>query len=88
TKWIHGIDNSSEGNSFKLQPFAQLGDGATGLTITTDGKFGINNQSPLASIDMDLTTDGIALSSGNTANRPISGLRWLLYNSSMSGLET
>ncbi len=88
TKWIHGIDNSSEGNSFKLQPFAQLGDGGTGLTITTDGKFGINNQSPLASIDMDLTTDGIALSSGNTTNRPISGLRWLRYNSSMSGLET
>lgn len=88
TKWIHGIDNSSEGNSFKLQPFAQLGGGATGLTITTDGKFGINKEGPGASIDMDATTDGIALSSGNTANRPASSLRWLRYNSSMSGLET
>jgi hypothetical protein len=88
TKWIHGIDNSSEGNSFKLQPFAQLGDGATGLSITTDGKFGINKEAPLASIDMDNTTDGIALSSGNTGNRPTSALRWLRYNSSMFGLET
>lgn len=88
TKWIHGIDNSSEGNSFKLQPFAQLGGGATGLTITTDGKFGINKEGPGASIDMDATTDGIALSSGNTANRPASSLRWLRYNSSMLGLET
>jgi hypothetical protein len=88
TKWIHGIDNSSEGNSFKLQPFAQLGGGATGLSITTDGKFGINKEAPLASIDMDNTTDGIALSSGNTANRPTSALRWLRYNSSMFGLET
>jgi hypothetical protein len=88
TKWIHGIDNSSEGNSFKLQPFAQLGGGATGLTITTGGLFGINNESPGASIDMDLTTDGIALSSGNTANRPATGLRWLRYNSNMAGLET
>lgn len=88
TKWIHGIDNSSEGNSFKLQPFAQLGDGATGLTITTAGLFGINKEAPGASIDMDATTDGIALSSGNTANRPASSLRWLRYNSSMLGLET
>jgi hypothetical protein len=88
TKWIHGIDNSSEGNSFKLQPFAQLGGGSTGLSITTDGKFGINKEAPLASIDMDNTTDGIALSSGNTGNRPTSALRWLRYNSSMFGLET
>jgi hypothetical protein len=85
--WIEGVDNSDT-DKFKIQPTSSLGGVSTGLTITTGGLFGINNQSPGASIDMDNTTDGIALSSGNTANRPASGLRWLRYNSSMFGLET
>jgi hypothetical protein len=85
--WVGGIDNS-DADKFKIQPTSAIGSTATGLTITTGGLVGINNQSPGASIDMDNTTDGIALSSGNTANRPTSGLRWLRYNSSMSGLET
>jgi hypothetical protein len=85
--WSEGVDNS-DSDKFKIQPTSSLGGVSTGLTITTGGLFGINNQSPGASIDMDATTDGIALSSGNTANRPATGLRWLRYNSNMAGLET
>ena len=85
--WSSGIINS-DSDKFKIEPNTSLGDASTGLTITTSGLFGINNQSPGASLDMDNTTDGIALSSGNTANRPASALRWIRYNSNMSGLET
>jgi hypothetical protein len=87
--WVHGMDKA-DANKFKIKPYTGVGTsfGSNGITITTAGLIGVNNESPGASIDMDATTDGIALSSGNTANRPTTGLRWFRYNTSMAGLET
>jgi len=86
TNWIHGIDNS-DGDKFKLQPFTSVGDGDAGLTITTAGLFGINNQSPLTTLDISNATDGISIPVGTSAQRPVVSDPIIRYNSELQGLE-
>jgi len=86
SNWIHGIDNS-DGDKFKLQPFTSVGDGDAGLTITTAGLFGINNQSPLTTLDISNATDGISIPVGTSAQRPIVSDPVIRYNSELQGLE-
>jgi hypothetical protein len=86
TSWVQGIDNS-DGDKFKIQPFTGVGDGDAGLTITTAGLFGINKQTPLTTLDISNATDGIAIPTGTSAERPVSALQIIRYNSQLQGLE-
>ena len=77
-------DNTEAGSSGK-----QLSDGNgndLGLYIDTDGVLGIGATASY-SLDVSGKTDGVALPSGTTANRPTGSAGLIRYNSTLSKLE-
>lgn len=77
-------DNSEAGSTGK-----QLSDGNgndLGLFIDTDGVLGIGSSASY-SLDVSGKTDGVALPSGTTANRPTGSAGLIRYNSTLSKLE-
>ena len=83
--WVGGIDNS-DADKFKIQPTTSIGSTTTGVTVTTAGLVGINQDAPLVSLQV-AGTDGIAVPTGTSAQRPVSALQIIRYNSQLQGLE-
>lgn len=88
--WSAGIDNS-DSDKFRIIDASSPSGSGQGITITTNGKLGINNDDPVTCLDLDGNTDGIVVPNGTVAQRPtISGLlapRVLRHNNSWQGLE-
>lgn len=90
TTWSAGIDNSDL-DKFRILDTSSPSTPGEGITITTNGKFGINNDDPFVTLDLDNNTDGILLPNGTSSQRPlVAGLptAWILRgNTSWVGLE-
>lgn len=90
TTWSAGIDNSDL-DKFRILDTSSPSTPGQGITITTNGKLGINNDDPVTCLDLDGNTDGILMASGTTTQRPTSGSvlisRVLRHNSNWQGLE-
>ena len=84
--WVHGIDNS-DADKFKIQPYSMPGVGSAGITITTAGLVGINQEIPAVALDISTATNGIAIPNGTTAQRPVASVPIIRYNSETQGLE-
>lgn len=68
TQWVEGIDNS-DADKFKVRNASTLTTTNTGLTLTTNNFFGVNQNAP--SVTAEFTgTDGIVIPQGTTAQRP------------------
>jgi len=90
TTWSAGIDNS-DSDKFRIIDASSPSNTGQGITITTNGKLGINNDDPFVTLDLDNNTDGILLPNGTSSQRPlVAGLptAWILRgNTSWVGLE-
>ena len=84
---IIGLDNSVTGDPLKIQPYTSVGAGTLGMTMTSAGKFGITDDTPEVTLDMAQNTDGVALPSGTTAQRPGAALPIVRFNSTIGGPE-
>lgn len=90
TTWSAGIDNSDL-DKFRILDTSSPSIAGEGITITTSGKVGINNDDPAVTLDLDNNRDGILLPNGTSAQRPsFAGIlsSWILRgNTSWVGLE-
>lgn len=84
--WYFGADNSATGDPFRITNGSNLGAVATGVTILSDGKFGVGTLTPGTTGDF-FGSDAISIPSGPSGNRPTNARPHLRYNSSFGGFE-
>lgn len=84
--WYFGADNSATGDPFRITNGSNLGAVATGVTILSDGKFGVGTLTPGTTGDF-FGSDAISIPSGPSGNRPTNARPHLRYNSTFGGFE-
>jgi hypothetical protein len=83
-----GIKNQ-DANKFRITPATSLGTNEGGLTITRESpaKFGINEETPLVTMDLAANTDAIGVPKGTAAQRPTAADGYMRHNTDFDGLE-